>query len=427
MKRMVFFVLLLTLVACRPSDSITRVERVQYSNDQVTYQEDELLLIGQEKILQKAIPGSKEVVQRITTTRGEVVTETLSETIITEAQPAIIARGVKEVKQRIVWESIAPPAEALYIDAADLAKGKIELVHEALAGEVRITYRDTYIRQRLVSSEEKERRILTAAKPATYLVGTKEQVVVKPKPITPKPKPVEPTPKPPEPAAKLPNKDLSWWYQPGPPSSIASDVRKILTNHQVYWQLDSGRKVVYLTFDEGYDYGNNTEKILNTLQSKAVRATFFLTGGYVDKNPALVQRMIDEGHQLGNHTMKHYRAAPTIAADESTYIQDVIALNKKVPAMTKLHRPPEGGYSERSLQLLDEYGYTTVFWSFAYRDWLTDDQPDAAAAKDKILSNIHSGSILLLHAVSDTNTAILGEVIDGIHALGYTIEQLPEK
>lgn len=429
MKRMLLFVLLLTLAACQPSDQETRTERVNYWTEEITYQEDETLLIGQEKVLQGAIPGSKEVVVRITTTRGEVVEEILSETILTEAKPAIIARGVKEYKRRTEMQTIEPPAEAVYQKDDQLAKGTTILIHEATPGQIRITYRETYIREVLVNTEEKERRLLQAPQAATYRLGTKEAVVVKPKPqpVEPKPQPVDPTPPPDPGVAKLPNKDLSWWYQPGPPSTIPSEVRKIVADHRVYWQLNPGRNVVYLTFDEGYENGNNTEKILDTLSEKGVKATFFVTGGYVDNNPDLVRRMIDEGHQLGNHTMKHKRAAPTIASSEEAFIQDVIALNKKVPSMTMLHRPPEGGYSQRSLQLLDEYGYRTVFWSFAYRDWLTDDQPDPVAAKEKILSNLHPGSILLLHPVSDTNTAILGEVIDGIYALGYSIERLPAK
>lgn len=226
--------------------------------------------------------------------------------------------------------------------------------------------------------------------------------------------------------ASISNTDLSWWYQPGPPSSIAGDVASLLTAHNVYWQLPHGRPIVYLTIDEGYEYETNTTEILQVLRDKGVKATFFVTGSYVNANPSLISQMVAEGHQLGNHTIQHLRAANALDQGTDTFIQDVVGLNQQVPAMTKLHRPPEGGYSERSLQILDDLGYKTVFWSFAYRDWLTDDQPDPATAKQTILNNLHSGSILLLHAVSDTNVAILGEVIDGIHAAGYAIELLPE-
>ena len=198
-----------------------------------------------------------------------------------------------------------------------------------------------------------------------------------------------------------------------------------MSGHNVYWQLNPGRPVVYLTFDEGYEFGNNTSQILATLRDKGVKATFFLTGSYADNNPSLVQQMINDGHQLGNHTINHYRAATALNQTDELFISDVVDLNAKVPSMTKLHRPPEGGYSERSLQILDDLGYTTVFWSFAYRDWLTDDQPDPTWAKQVILGNLHSGSIILLHAVSNTNVAILGEVIDGIYAAGYSIELMP--
>lgn len=226
--------------------------------------------------------------------------------------------------------------------------------------------------------------------------------------------------------SSISNTDLSWWYQAGPPSTIPNDVANLLAEHRVFWKLPHGRSVVYLTIDEGYEFETNTAEILQTLKDKNVKATFFVTGSYVDTNPTLIRQMVNDGHQIGNHTVNHYRASTALDQSEDLFIEDVVSLNQHVPEMTKLHRPPEGGYSERSLQILDDLGYTTVFWSFAYRDWLTDDQPDPETAKQMILNNLHPGSILLLHAVSNTNVAIMGEVIDGIRAAGYTIELLPE-
>lgn len=424
MKRVIFLVLLLlTLVACQTSQTETRTERVNYSSEEIIYQEDESLLVGQEKTIQEAIPGSKEVVTEITTDRGTVTEKRIvSEKVIVEAKPAIVNRGVKEVKRRTEEETITPPTEAVYQDDATLDEGVTELVHPAQEGRVEVVLHDIYLRGKLVKTEEVRRREIQPALAETYRVGTK---VVAEEPAEPTPPPVTPVPPTSSDYSQIPNTDYGWWYQPGPPSTISGDVASILSGHRVYWQLSPGRPVVYLTFDEGYEFGDNTAKILDTLKAKGVKATFFLTGGYVDVNPGLVQRMIDEGHQLGNHTIHHYRASNALAQSDATYIQDVVELNAKVPSMTKLHRPPEGGYSERSLQILDDLGYTAVFWSFAYRDWLTNEQPEPEVAKQTILSNLHPGSILLLHAVSNTNTAILGEVIDGIYSQGYTIELLP--
>lgn len=424
MRQVTFTVLLLlTLVACTASPVETLTERVTYTVSEITYQEDETLLVGQEKELQAALPGTKEVTREITTDRGQVVkNEIVSEKILVEAKPAIIARGIREVKRRIEIEKIPPPTEPVYLSDDTLAEGVSELVHEAQAGQLEVTYQDYYVRGTLVQSTAFRRREILAASAQTFRVGTKEDVVKTDSPVvTTPPVPVTPTTD----YSSLSNADLSWWYQPGPPSSISADVASLIGAHRVYWQLPQGRSVVYLTFDEGYEYGSNTTSILDTLKAKGVKATFFVTGGYVDSNPGLVQRMKDEGHQLANHTVHHYRAASALNESDDKYIQDVTELNQKVTGMTKLHRPPEGGYSERSLTILDDLGYTAVFWSFAYRDWLTDNQPDPASAKTMILDNLHDGSILLLHAVSNTNTEILGDVIDGIWAKGYTIELLP--
>lgn len=440
MKRYLLLVLLLlTLVACQTSSIETRVERVNYTVDEITYQDDESLLIGQEQPLQAAVPGSKEVTKEVTLDRGKIVAEKIiSETIIVEAKPAIVARGVKEVRRRIEVETIPHPTDPVYQDDDTMAEGETTLAHEAQDGEVRVTYKDTYVRGKLIKSEELRRREMQPALAQTWLVGTKvaeEQpnppIVSEPDPVVvpPTPDPVVPTPDPVTPPptgyGHIPNDDLSWWYQVGPPSTISWDVANLLSGHRVYWQMSNARPVVYLTIDEGYEYNNNTATILDTLSTKGVKATFFLTGSYVNNNPGLVQRMINEGHQLANHTINHYRASTALAQSDDLFIQDVVQLNQMVPSMTKLHRPPEGGYSQRSLQILDDLGYTTVFWSFAYRDWLTDAQPDPAQATQTILSNLHNGSILLLHAVSNTNTAILGDVIDGIYSRGYSIELLP--
>ena len=181
--------------------------------------------------------------------------------------------------------------------------------------------------------------------------------------------------------------------------------------------------------DEGYEYENNTNEILDIASEKNVVITFFVTGSYIDQNPQLVQRMVVEGHVVANHSNKHLRVSPALDVSDQTLIDDIIQLEEKYRSLTgkeisKLHRPPEGGYSERSLAINDALGYRTVFWSFAYRDWLVDDQPKEQEAFDKIISQVHPGAILLLHAVSKTNVAILGDLIDEIRAMGYTFTSL---
>lgn len=178
---------------------------------------------------------------------------------------------------------------------------------------------------------------------------------------------------------------------------------------------------IYLTFDEGYENGY-TAKILDVLKDKKCTAVFFITMDYAKKNPNLIRRMIDEGHVVGNHSVNHY-SMPTLSDEKCA--EEIINLHKYIRENfgyeMYLFRPPMGEYSEKSLAIAKKLGYKTMLWSFAYRDWVTDDQPDTAYAKHQILKNVHGGGIFLLHAVSKTNTEILGEVIDGFRYYGYTV------
>lgn len=183
-----------------------------------------------------------------------------------------------------------------------------------------------------------------------------------------------------------------------------------------YAITDSDR--ICLTFDQGYENGY-TESILDTLNEKNVKAVFFLTGDYAKRNPELVQRMIDEGHIIGNHGMCH-KSLPQLS--EEGVRDEVMSLHEYVLDnfgynMT-LFRPPCGEYSERTLAEVNSLGYKTLLWSFAYCDWDVDDQPDKTEALERVTGAAHRGAVYLLHSVSETNCAILADVIDGVRAQG---------
>ncbi len=187
----------------------------------------------------------------------------------------------------------------------------------------------------------------------------------------------------------------------------------------------SGDKVIYLTFDEGYENGY-TAQILDVLKEKGVSATFFVTGDYAKSEGELVQRMIDEGHVVGNHTWKHYsmpEKSSDVCIDEITTLHDYVKENFNYE-MT-VFRPPMGEFSEQTLALTQEQGYTTMLWSFAYKDWDANSQIDSAASLAKLEERLHCGAIYLLHAVSSVNADILGEFIDYAQSEGYTFV-LPE-
>ena len=183
--------------------------------------------------------------------------------------------------------------------------------------------------------------------------------------------------------------------------------------------------VIYLTFDEGYEKGY-TPAILDALAQKQVKAVFFVTISYVRQNPTLVERMINEGHVVGNHSVNHpdmTTLSPEKVVDEVMVLHEYMIAN--FGYKMHLFRPPTGAYSEAVLAQLKALGYRTMEWSFAYADWDTSKQPDPVASKDKILSKSHGGAIYLLHAVSSTNTQILPELIDGWRNMGYTINLYP--
>ena len=181
------------------------------------------------------------------------------------------------------------------------------------------------------------------------------------------------------------------------------------------------RRRILLTFDQGYENGY-TDDILDTLAEKHATAIFFLTGDYAKREPALVRRMIDEGHMLGNHGMTHASLptlSPAAAREELQSLHDYVI--ETYGYTMQYFRCPCGEYDEETLKTAQSLGYKTVFWSGAHVDWLTDDQPDPHEALDALTASAHGGEILLLHSVSSTNAQILGELIDRLRAMGYEV------
>ena len=182
---------------------------------------------------------------------------------------------------------------------------------------------------------------------------------------------------------------------------------------------EPAKKKICLTFDEGYENGY-TDSILDTLRDKKVQAVFFITGDYARREGELVRRMIDEGQVVGNHTWRHY-SMPEKSLDtcreEISLLHDYV--REHFGYEMRLLRPPKGEFSEQTLAVASEMGYTTCLWSFAYKDWDTDSPGDQTQSLQKLEERLHSGGVYLLHAVSPTNAAILGEFIDFTRAEGY--------
>lgn len=201
-----------------------------------------------------------------------------------------------------------------------------------------------------------------------------------------------------------------------------------LKKYDAYYIGNTQEKVIYLTFDAGYENGN-TPAILDALKKHNAPAAFFLVGNYINTCPDLVKRMIAEGHIVGNHTCNHPDMTK-MSSDES-FQKEVCGLEKIFEEKTgqkisNYYRPPGGKYSEDNLQKAKKYGYKTIFWSLAYVDWDEKKQPTKEEAFKKLLGRIHPGAIVLLHSTSKTNGEILDELLTKWEEMGYTFRSLEE-
>lgn len=190
-------------------------------------------------------------------------------------------------------------------------------------------------------------------------------------------------------------------------------------------------KVVYLTFDCGYENGF-TPSILDTLAEKNVKAMFFLTKSFVTSNPEYVKRMKEEGHLIGNHTVRHL-SSPSLTPEELQAELEAVeeaVLEQTGYPLDPFFRPPMGAYSERTLKVAQDMGYSTIFWSIAYYDYDVNNQPGKEYVLDHFHTYYHNGAIVLMHNISQSDTEALGEVIDLWREQGYrfaTLTELVEK
>jgi peptidoglycan-N-acetylmuramic acid deacetylase len=212
--------------------------------------------------------------------------------------------------------------------------------------------------------------------------------------------------------------------QPPTAKATAEELKK----YDTYYIGNTKEKVIYLTFDAGYENGY-TPAILDALKKHNVHVTFFLVGNYVTTSPDLVKRMLKEGHNVANHTFSHPNMS-NIASKEAfrKELEDLETVFRDATGeeMKKYYRPPQGKYSENNLKMAKELGYKTFFWSLAYVDWYNDKQPTKEEAFKKLLGRIHPGAIVLLHCTSKTNSEILDELLTKWEEMGYTFGTLDD-
>lgn len=186
-------------------------------------------------------------------------------------------------------------------------------------------------------------------------------------------------------------------------------------------------RVIYLTFDVGYENGN-VQTVLDILRDAQVPAAFFILGHVITEHTDLVRRMAQEGHTVCNHSVRHKNMSQWSDAE---FLAELHTLEERYAAttgcrMAAYYRPPEGTFSRQNLICAHENGYRTIFWSFAYPDWDNEKQMTPEQARKIILDNAHDGEVMLLHPTSATNAAILGEVIAALKEDGYRFGTLDE-
>ncbi|NLB18944.1 MAG: polysaccharide deacetylase family protein [Syntrophomonadaceae bacterium] len=238
--------------------------------------------------------------------------------------------------------------------------------------------------------------------------------------------PAETTPQP----DAVPADSKSWYFKPNQDHhtpQIDAQVQQMANDGAFYYALPQKAPQVYLTFDEGYEQGY-TGQILDTLKQYQVPAVFFIAGHYLTSQPDLVSRMVAEGHQVANHTYNH----PDLSkVSQERFDQELNQLEEEFTSLTDstmapFLRPPMGNYSLESLQWAKDRNYTTVFWSMAFHDWDPNDQPGADFSHQYVVEHVHPGAIILLHAVSESNTQALPRIIVDLRATGYEFALLPQ-
>lgn len=230
--------------------------------------------------------------------------------------------------------------------------------------------------------------------------------------------------------AQINNSSLHWGFKKGSngqPADAGKPLENLLEKYGAYYKADPDKKVLYLTFDNGYENGY-TAKILDVLKKEKVPATFFVTGHYLNSASDLVKRMVDEGHIIGNHSWHHPDLTKVSAERLANELEKVRAETERLTGQKNMVylRPPRGVFNERTLALAKEQGYIHVFWSLAFIDWHVNNQKGWKYSYDNIMRQVHPGSIMLLHSISKDNADALEKVIQDLKKQGYAFKSLDD-
>ncbi|MFI3329870.1 MAG: polysaccharide deacetylase family protein [bacterium] len=195
----------------------------------------------------------------------------------------------------------------------------------------------------------------------------------------------------------------------------------ITNNNGIYLAEDTNK--VYLTFDNGYENGY-TKDMIDILYNNDVVGVFFITGHYLKENSELVKYMLEKNQLVANHSYSHKDFQKLSKEEIQSDIKKLEDLYKEVTdeEFTMFFRPPEGTFNNDSLKIVDDLGYTNLFWSIAYKDWERDVTRGVDYTINSIIPRLHNGAIILLHTVSKDNCLALDTLIKQIKLNDYIID-----
>lgn len=228
--------------------------------------------------------------------------------------------------------------------------------------------------------------------------------------------------------AEIPNKPYGWGIvksKDGIPADAGPELNRIVEKYKAIYKGDPSKKVVYLTFDNGYENGY-TGQFLDVLKKHKVPGIFFVTGHYLKSAPDLTKRMVKEGHIVGNHSWHHPDMTTQSKEQILEELNSVAVETEKITGQKQMTylRPPRGIFSERTLQIANEAGYSHIFWSLAYKDWDVNAQRGADYAYNEIMKQVHPGAILLIHTISKDNANAMERIIVDLKKQGYSFESI---
>ncbi|MCH6267378.1 delta-lactam-biosynthetic de-N-acetylase [Neobacillus citreus] len=228
--------------------------------------------------------------------------------------------------------------------------------------------------------------------------------------------------------AALPNRPIHWGFKKAVdevPPEAGAEYDEILAKYGAVYKGDPNKKIIYLTFDSGYENGH-LPKILKVLKKEKVPATFFVTGHFLLSQPELSKQIVDEGHIIGNHSWHHPDFTRVSDERVRTELNKVRDKTKEITGQKEMHylRPPRGVFSERTMQIAKEEGFTHIFWSLAFVDWNVNSQKGWHYSYNNMMKQVHPGAIILLHSVSKDNADALEKTIQDMKKKGYKFKSL---